>query len=399
MVAQTQSRVLWVQVCGLAAVQGAIALLWVIYNLYLAKLLTQFGFPAILATGLLIGENLLAIALEPLMGSLSDQAQQWVGSRFPMIAVGVILSSACFLAIPAIVVWGNPAGGLRVLLPIMLVAWALAMTIFRSPALSLLGRYAFATQLPQAASILTLVGGLAGALGPLAGQFLLQLGPTVTFGVGSIVLLVAATVLRSLQPQAQVSLLARKEGTTRMGLISWPALSLIFGAGLGITLGFRAVLQVFPQLLKQLPNISASLIMGLLFLALALAAIPMGTLATRLGNRLAMILGLLGLAGLTGLMAIVKTGLLAAIIAITFGVCLSLVFNGTLPFALSLVPPERAGLGTGVYFGGAALAGCIFGTLLTQSEVLTPSFTLGLAIVALSLAGGCIALSSSLTRR
>ena len=39
-------RVLWLQVLGLAAVQGAISLTWVIYNLYLDDLLLTLGFSA-----------------------------------------------------------------------------------------------------------------------------------------------------------------------------------------------------------------------------------------------------------------------------------------------------------------------------------------------------------------
>ncbi len=136
---------------GLALVQGAIALTWVIYNLYLVALLTQFGFPASLATGLLVLENILAALIEPLMGNFSDGLQHRMGTRFPVIALGMIVASACFLGIPAVLVFAGPSGLMRWVLPSVLVAWAIAMTLFRSPALSLLGRYAFRTQLPQAA--------------------------------------------------------------------------------------------------------------------------------------------------------------------------------------------------------------------------------------------------------
>jgi Na+/melibiose symporter-like transporter len=67
-ISETSPRVLWIQVWGLAAVQGAIALTWVIYNLYLLQLLTDFGFPKGFATGVLILENILAAVMEPLMG-------------------------------------------------------------------------------------------------------------------------------------------------------------------------------------------------------------------------------------------------------------------------------------------------------------------------------------------
>jgi hypothetical protein len=69
-ITQTSTNILWAQVWGLATVQGAISLTWVIYNLYLKQLLTEFGFPPTLAAVLLIVENALAALMEPLMGGV-----------------------------------------------------------------------------------------------------------------------------------------------------------------------------------------------------------------------------------------------------------------------------------------------------------------------------------------
>lgn len=374
----TSPRVLWLQVCGLAAVQGAIALTWVIYNLYLLKLLTQFGFPKELATGVLILENILAAVMEPLMGGLSDQAQRWIGTRFPFISFGVVLASAIFIAIPAFVVFASPTAALRWVLPVLMVAWALAMTVFRSPALSLLGRYAFKTNLPQAASILTLVGGVAGAMGPLANQFILSLGPVVTFSIGSLTMLGAAVALRSVNPNSSVQAATPESSAISQPISSWrqisiPRLALVFGAGVGVALGFRLMMQTFPQILtSQVPEANKGLILGGIFVALALTAIPAGNLASRLGNRQAMMYGLVAMAGFTALMVLTHNGAIAAGIAIALGGTFSLVSNGTIPFALSMVPPDKAGLGTGIYFSGGAVASSVFGAVFSQPGSLTP---------------------------
>lgn len=372
------SRVLWLQVWGLAAVQGAIALTWVIYNLYLLKLLTQFGFPKELATGLLILENILAAIMEPLMGGLSDRAQRWIGTRFPFISFGSVVASALFIAIPAFVAFGSPTGAIRWVLPVLMVAWALAMTVFRSPALSLLGRYAFSTNLPQAASILTLVGGVAGAMGPLANQFILSLGPIVTFSIGSFTMLGAALALRSVNPNSSVPQQTLESDAVQPSSswrqISIPRLALVFGAGVGVALGFRLMMQTFPQILdSQVPGVNKGFILGGIFIALALTAIPAGTLASRLGNRQAMIYGLVVMAGFTALMVLTRNGAIAAGIAIALGATFSLVSNGTIPFALSMVPPDKAGLGTGIYFSGGAVASSVFGAMFGQPGSLTPA--------------------------
>mgnify|MGYP006267142579 CR=1 FL=1 len=376
---QNSSPILWGRVFSLALVQGAITLAWVVYNLYLVELLTGLGFPKTMAAGLLLLENLLAMVMEPLMGSFSDRLQHRLGTRFPLISLGVILAAGCFLILPTTLIWGQ--AGLRWVLPLLLVAWALAMTVFRSPALSLLGRYALRSQLPQAASILTLVGGLAGSLGPLANQFILDLGPMAAFAIGSGVLLMATAALWRVGPDATAVSADHSSFD-----IAWGNLALVFATGAAITLGFRMVITRFPMVLnQQVPEANSAAIMGAVFLALAVTAIPSGTLATRLGNHRAMIGGLGIMTLLAALMGNVSSSFLALVLALIFGAAFSLVANGTLPFALSMVPPQRAGLGTGMYFSGGALASSLFGSLNVSVGL---SFVVG--AIAFAVAGVCI---------
>ncbi|WP_008317876.1 MFS transporter [Leptolyngbya sp. PCC 6406] len=406
---RSSSPILWGQVCGLATVQGAIALTWVIYNLYLVELLTRLGFPQGLATGLLVIENLLAMVMEPLMGTFSDQMQHRVGTRFPLVSLGIIAAAACFILLPTVLFWGQ-GPLLRWALPLLLVAWALAMTVFRSPALSLLGRYAFRTQLPQAASILTLVGGLAGAMGPLANQFILGLGPMVAFAIGSGVLLVAMVALRWAGPNESVATVDQTAPAAQtaqtVGLSSdpsqsssrtlpWVSLALVFGAGVGVALGFRLVMGVFPAVIKaQVPDGNLPLIMGAIFITLALTAIPAGALATRLGNRRAMVAGLAAMAFVAVAAMAIQSMVLGLLLAMLFGGAFSLVSNGTIPFALSMVPPDKAGLGTGIYFSGGALAASLAGAVLGGNA---PTLGWGSSVGALAflLAGVCVASAGS----
>ncbi|MBW4483439.1 MAG: MFS transporter [Tildeniella torsiva UHER 1998/13D] len=379
--------------------QGAIALLWVIYSLYLVQLLTQMGFSRGLALVLLVVENLLAMVVEPLMGTFSDQMQHQIGTRLPIISLGVVLAAGLFVVIPTTLVWGQ--GALRWGLPLLLVGWALAMAVFRSPALSLLGRYAMGTQLPQAASILTLVGGVSGAMGPLAGQFILDLGPFVAFTLGSVVLLVATLALRWANPKGGVA--SSVDGSAIAANptsipLPWAKLGLIFGTGVGVGLGFRLVMIALPVTLGQrVPEANTPLVLGALFIALALTAIPAGQLARHLGNRRAMVLGLSAMACLAILVGVISSTAVGVVLAALFGAALSLVSNGTLPFALDMVPPARAGLGTGTYFSGGALAASMGGGLFTNSP-LTPSMISLVAALAFLAAGLCVGASGRLSQ-
>lgn len=395
---KSQSSILWLQVCGLAAVQGAITLTWVTYNLYLPVLLIQFGFPQELATTLLIVEAGLAVVLEPLFGGLSDEAQRWSGSRFPFIAVGVVLASASSIAIPTVVAFGSSSGGIRWLLPGVMVAWALTMTIFRSPALCLLGRYASNKNLPRAASVLTLIGGMAGATEPLASQFILSLGPAITFATGSIVLLGAAAILRFTNPQASIT---SSEGLTistvseRFLVLN---LGLIFATGASVTLGFRVLLNALPKvLIPQLPGANVGLMTGKILVTLFLAAIPAGAIAVRIGNRRAMLIGLGATIGFSGLPLFAHDTVTALGIGIALGVSFSLISNGAIPFALTLAPLNNPGLGIGMYFGGGALAGSLVKSWLNPAKMITPSAAILVAAIAFLVAAACIAVSKTVT--
>jgi Na+/melibiose symporter-like transporter len=381
---QARPVIIWGRVIGLAAMQGAIALLWVIYNLYLPRLLEPLGFTKAFIAGLLVLESGLAVLMEPLMGSLSDRSQRWIGSRFPFIAIGVVLTAVLFFSLPQIAFSGLVQGW-PWLAPVATIAWALAMTVFRSPVLSLLSRTALVPQLPQVASVLTLFGALVGAVGLMANQWLLSLGAGVTFAAGSVVLLAAALVLRLVDPVTQ----NRPSLATPVlpGSLSLGKLGLIFGAGVGISLGF----MILRSLLGPTPNQKSLLIVFTLVHVLTI--LPAGLLAVKWGNRFTMLLGIGVLSLGLILWNLTDFPLLRISLTAMLGLSFSLIINGTLPFALSLVPVGKEGLGTGLYFSGGALAASLFGTVTAQSGPLPAVIAPLIATLAFVGAAFCIASS------
>jgi hypothetical protein len=380
-------------VSGLAAVQGAISLTWVIYRLYLDKLLVQFGFPAAFAATLLVTENLLAAFMEPLMGGLSDRARRWVGTRLPFIVGGVILSSALFIAIPAIVIFGNPTSVIRWILPIVLIAWAMAMTVLRSPAISLLGQYATPPALPQAMSLLTLSGGLIGAFAPIANKIVLGWGPAVTFALGSFVLLGATAVLRFVHPPEAPALSSQNPNSSSLPLVL--TLGLIFITGAGVAWGTSFLMQTLRQVMQGLfGNETINSVMLILGLALAIAAVPAGAVAFKVSNGRAMLWGIGLTVGLMLLIALIPNFAMAMALVTAIVGTFSLISNGAVPYALSVVPPQQAGLGTGMYFGGFSAAMGLFGVMFPSSNQMAPMMGAVLGAIAFLIAGVSIAAST-----
>lgn len=422
-------KILWLQVSALATIQGAVVLAWVVYNLYLQKLLETFGFSPGTATIVVFVENLLATLIEPVMGGLSDLSQRWLGSRFPFIAVGIVLSASLFILIPTVWIlgdWGQALELLRPLFPVVLVLWALAMTIFRSPALSLLKRYALNSRLTQAASLLTLTEGIARGLGFLTSPWILKIGPVFAFGLGSLALLASAIVLLLVKPNSQVETqkpltgksevnpgrsVLLKEPSTIAGVdppgtvppgtipiaLSFAKIGLIFGAGVGVSLGFRLFMATFSRVLKQIeiPEVTTRLILGSLFLSMSLTSLPLGNLGMRLGTRRGMLVGLTLMAGLCSSIALISSPGLGMLVAISVGAAFSLVSNATVPFALSLVPTERSGLGTAIYFSGGSIAATLLSGTLAKLQNVNPAVAALLGAVSFLLAGFFVAASQN----
>ncbi|MGL5061629.1 MAG: MFS transporter [Microcoleus sp.] len=386
---QSQSLILWRQVGGLAVLQGAITLSWLLYRLYLPQLLAGFGFAGLdRAIGIL--EDALAVAIEPAAGWLSDSQRRWMGTRLPLIVVGTILSSVLFIAIPTVFIFGNSISSLRWILPAVIVAWAVAMALFRSPAVSLLGQYAPTKQLPQAMSLLVLAGGLAGAIKPVASDFILSLGPAVTFAIGSFVLLAAVAVLRAVNPDAGQSKLPLDVGVSER--VSILAVALIALTGAAVAWGTRAMAErILPAVLEtQFAGANVKLLMLGVAILMAFAALPAGTIANRAGNQRVLLSGLVATSILLLLMA-VTPGTLAGAIVLAVIFSYSLVANGTVPFALSLMPPQRGGLGVGIYFGGFSLAMSLYSIVLGDPLAISVVKTAIVASIAFLAAAACIA--------
>ncbi len=386
---QSQSLILWRQVGGVAALQAAITLTWMLYRLYLPQLLAGFGFAGF-DRGITILEDSLAITIEPFAGWLSDKQRQWMGTCFPLIVVGTILSSVLFIAIPAIFIFGNPVSPLRWMLPVVIVAWSIAMAMFRSPAVSLLGQYATQTQLPQAMSLLVFVGGLAGAARPVAGDFILNLGPAFAFAIGSFVLLGAVAFLRSVNPDAALSELPPDTAISER--VSITALGLVSVTGMAVAWGSRAMGEgILPHVFQtQIAGVDSKLLMAGFSLALAFASLLAGVIAVRWGNQRTLLGGLVATAVLLLVMVFSQGFVMVAATVLAVIFTNSLIITAVVPFALSLVPPPRGGLGVGFYFGGFSLGMTFYSVVFVAPQLVPAGTTAIVGAMAFLLAGVCV---------
>lgn len=367
----------WQPVLAMALMQGAIVLCWIVYRMYIPDLLGQFGFPKDSSVIILAIEGFLAVLIEPLFGSLSDRQKTLWGLKGPFVTIGVLLSAGLLIILPAIVLLGNPDSFIRWLFVALVILWAMAMAMFRSPMLARLGEFACQRDWAYAASVLTLVGTLAGTLAlPASKQIVKGLGAGPAFAISSIILLLSATLLNRAQT-TQVRLPAITADEHQ------PAARNLFLVALtGCTITMGVILT--QQLIGLVGKAQTPMLMTLFLAVQLITVLPIGLAAKRWGN-LQTMLGGLGLLSI-GFSMLILPGI-QAVAVLLLGVGMSCVGVGTIPFALSMVPLSRGGLGIGFYFGGAALAGALFNVFMSVARQLPlfPGWAVGLVSLAISM--------------
>ncbi|MGQ9865139.1 MAG: hypothetical protein ACUVSQ_02465 [Pseudanabaenaceae cyanobacterium] len=371
----------WRSVWGLAALQGAVSLVWLIYNLYVPQLLEGLGFAEGFVLKLLVLEQGVAAVVEPLAGAVSDRLRQWLGGNFLLVAGGASVSAALFVAIPAVVVWGSE--GWRWGAAVLIALWAIAMAAFRGPALALVAGYASPPQWPAAMGVVTLVGGWVWALRQLTTAFWLSLGPTVAFAVGSVALLGTMVVLRRRHPPPVVLPL-----TMTPPWRSLPVLGRLMLMGAGTAWGVRLLMGVFVPAIaaRYSPEELVPVLLGVAGLWFGLVAWPAGKITAHFGVRgtVAIAAGL-SAAGF-GLLPWVQGPFLALPAVLTLLVGVSTVLNGGVPLALQGIPPVWGSLAVGMYLGGFSAAMAVFGWLWLQAPALNTAGWTG--AIALGWVGG-----------
>jgi hypothetical protein len=388
----SRTTILWRQVWGLGALLAAIIVSFMAYGFYQPKILKDLGFVD-LAGWLGIAQGLLGVAIEPLIGGISDLILRRVGSRLPMISVGVTLAGLIFVVV-GLLLQGNLPVGMRWLVPVLMTVWVMAMIIFRGPAIALLRQLAPLEALPKANAVLTLILGIVGALGPLLSLSLQNIGASPAFLGGAIALVIGAFILYSSIPRHT---LVFSYEETRKSTISTVLLGLIFMVGLGAGLEINLLLGLFPDVLShQLSGIPAEFISSGILLVSALTAIPVGELTVKLGVIKSLLLGIGALAAIMGLTLLNHSPIFAVAIVLGFGVAVSLIFSS--PFAFVMLPAARAGLGAGLYFGAMGGATVLSSVLMNQPGGMTPASAVSWSAIAFLVAGASLAVSKQFAR-
>lgn len=142
-------------VVAIGAGSTGLAVVWSIYNAYMPLLLGEFVESRALRGAIMGIDNVLALALIPVIGAWSDGLRGPLGKRLPFIAVGMPLAALLFVALP----WATWA--LWTLLVVDIV-FLLAITSFRAPVIALMPDHVPPEGRSTANGVINLMAGLGG---------------------------------------------------------------------------------------------------------------------------------------------------------------------------------------------------------------------------------------------
>ena len=336
-----------------------ISVIWPLFNSLIPPFLEDLGLSALVVGFILTWDNLINMFVQPWVGARSDRTRSRWGRRKPWLMAGAPLAAVFFILVPF--VRTNFA-----LLALAILGTNIGMALFRSPTVAYLGDLYPAEQRSKANGVINLMGGVGGAIALFGGGALFKLGVPLPFIVGALLLLIAigvvlafvrepaapATANEVTEPGVWDSLRDVSRGDNPNGMyillaifcwfIAWNAVEAFF------TVYVRNVLGIAVGSGTQMLTAFAAM--------LILFAIPSGLIATRIGRKPTIMVGLIGMTvGLILALVLTNTLQLLALLALMGGFW-ALVNINSLPMVYDVGGNHSIGALTGLYYFASSLA-------------------------------------------
>lgn len=176
-----------------------IMLLWQVYNYMCPLFLEEMGISDSYKGLIMAGDNIFALIMLPIFGSLSDKTKTKLGKRMPYIIIGTILAALAFPFIAALGIKQNLIGML-ILMGLILFF----MNIYRAPAVALMPDLTPKKHRSKANGIINLMGGIGGIFAYGTALLFGSKYPMIPFIVTSILMIIALIILVSTVKEAKI---------------------------------------------------------------------------------------------------------------------------------------------------------------------------------------------------
>ena len=337
-----------------------ISIVWPIFNSFIPPMLEKLGLLTSVVGFIMTWDNIINMFLQPWIGARSDRTHTRVGRRKPWLMAGAPLAAFFFILVPF--VREN-----FILIAVAILLTNISMALFRSPTIAYLGDLFKADERSKANGVINLMGGLGGAAALFGGGTLYERGVPLPFIVGAGVMLIAIIIVivavrepdlheQPIDQEESKGVLANlrtvASSTDRSGLyllgaifcwfVGWNAMEAFFtlyginvlkidaGAGARMLTAFAAALIVF--------------------------AIPSGLIATKIGRKRTITIGLAGMAAGLVVGFFIRSQIVLLIVLAVMGGFWALVNINSLPMVYDLGGERHIGAYTGLYYFSSSAA-------------------------------------------
>jgi MFS family permease len=350
----------WKQMWSLTALYASIVIGWIAYEQYQPKLLVQFSFTDFTFV-LAVAQGIILVVTPPLAGRLGDRYRFTRGNRFPVISLGISFAAMVFMAV-AFTLLTNPGEMFRWILPVLIILWLVAMSIFTSPALSTIETFIPVEKLPRAMAILTITANLLYSLEPVIVDIIDYLGAPGTFIAGGVLTFLSGFALKknamdlftkntkqSSRPQASIVFDTQRS--------SYP---FIFLMGIVLGIATTVLFNIFPDILQVKladllnENSSKILLVGILTVS-GVLSLPFSTLISVYGVKKSFWIScFLTTMSIIGIL-IISSPLLVLLLLAMFAIGFAALSVSTLPLAMEKSNYYEKVFCVGIFFSGVAL--------------------------------------------
>jgi MFS family permease len=343
------------------SVVNSLAPIWL--NLVINNWLPGFLFVSLLA-GFVMGiDNLIAIIMNPLMGSRSDRTWNRWGRRMPYIIVGIPLAVAFLIGMPIAATFPGVTGFAG--LVILILGFDVAMAIYRAPVVAMMPDFTPPQKRSPANGVINLMGGIGSIIAFVIGLLLFDVNQLLAFGVVAIIMisclvLLILTIREPMIPQEVEKVDSPLWQGLKEAFSDRSILSILF-AIFAWFVTFNTLETWFTSYgvftLTMSPGL-ATFTMTLFALVFVVFAIPGGLIALKLGRRNTIMIGLVGfIITLFGAMFITDQFLLMGLLGL--GGFFWAFVNVNSIVILWEVSRKKQGTFTGIYYVFSQLAAAI----------------------------------------
>jgi len=357
---QGKNSIQWKQLWSLVALYGSVVIGWIAYQNYQPKLLEKFHFTDF-SFLLMVFQGIILVVTPPLAGRLGDRYRFQQGHRIPIITTGISFAAMVFMAV-AFTLFSDPGEIFKWVLPILIVFWLIAMSIFTSPALSTLELFTPVDKLPRAMAILTIVANLIYSVEPVIVDIIDYVGAPLTFMAGGTVVFLSGYALK--KNSLSLFKLSDNKEERPIATITFDTQKSRFGYifFLGLVLGLPTTIMfnILPDLLGEklgllFDGISGKIMLVDILILSALISLPASSLVNKLGLQKSFwwSFALIMISMIS--IFLLQASVLVLVMTVVFAVMFTSLSVSSLPLAIRCSNYYEKVFCVGIFFSGVAL--------------------------------------------